>query len=251
MVGVFETEFQHASSTPLPPNVSIAAGVTALHDFESIIRLSPDCRGCKPIPPPPTAAKTAKPAAAKANPNAFPDIDAGEMSYYEVEDDLPFIPKRLWSGGVKYNADFIPTSDGCDITVHAPGGFTSTNHWRILRDAIPGHAEATHKPATAPQTKDLLHVRTDGASGNTGWYVQIISDARCPRAFASFVKGFLKNSHVQLQAAFIDKLKEESAKEPEQPPLAPIGEDASVTTTPQRPGRERRPTLGRRRSSIL
>jgi len=250
MVGVFETEFQHASSTPLPPSVSIAAGVSALHDFEGIIRLSPDCRGCKPIPPPATAKNTKAATTAKANPNAFPDIEAGEVLYYEVEDDLPFIPKRLWSGGVKYNADFIPTSDGCDITVHAPGGFTSTNHWRILRDAIPGHAEESHKPAV--QTKDLLHIKTTGATGNTGWYVQIISDARCPRAFASFVKGFLKNSHVQLQAAFIEKLKDDGAQQPEQP-LAPIGEESAEPTaaTPQRPGRERRPTLGRRRSSIL
>lgn len=219
MVGIFETTFQHASSTPLPPNLSIEAGIAALHDFEGVIRMNPDCRGCKPITPP---VQSAQP----------------QMQYYEVEDDLPFIPKRLWSGGVKYNADFLPTTDGCDITVYAPGGFTSTNHWRLLRDSIPEHAEETH--TFDPQTKDLSHMHSE--TGSAGWHVQILSDARCPKAFAGFVKGFLKNSHIQLEQAFIDKLTEISATLAQKP-------DVAAPLRPQQ--RERRPTLGRRRSSIL
>jgi hypothetical protein len=70
--------------------------------------------------------------------------------------------------------------------------------------------------------------------------VQIISDARCPKAFASFVKGFLKNSHVQLQQAFIEKVKG-----------MPV-EEAGTEESLQRPQqRERRPTIGRRKSSIM
>lgn len=208
------------------------------------MKLSPDCRGCRPIPPP-SNVKT----------RAGPDIE-----YYEVEDDLPFIPKRLWSGGVKYTADFTPVEDGCDITIHAPGGFTSVNHWRILRESAPLNEETIHEePETAAPTqngrpglkrgltleqleksvsrvdeeggklertgtKDHLHAETEGA----GAYVQIVSDAKCSRTFAGFVKGFLKNSHVQLQRSFIEKLQETPAEM-----------------------RERRPTLGRRRSSVL
>jgi hypothetical protein len=219
MVGLFETTFQHASSTPLPPNISVETGLKALHDFEGIIRLSPDCRGCRPIEP------------TQPSKDTNPDI-----LHYEVEDDLPFIPKRLWAGGVKYNADFQPMPDGCDITVFAPGGFTSVNHWRLLRDPIPDHEKETHK--LAGQTKDSLHNRND--SGGGGWYVQIISDAKCPKAFASFVKGFLKNSHVQLQQAFIEKVKEMPAEE--------IGAEESLQRPQQR---ERRPTIGRRKSSIM
>jgi len=206
MVGMFETEFQHISSTALPQNVDVQTGLKILHDFETMIRLSPDCRGCKPVPAPPTKNGETHPA---------------NMQHYEVEDDLPFIPKRLWAGGVKYVADFVPTAEGCDIIVHAPGGFTSVNHWRILLETLPEDAEPQLERV---QSKDLAHAQTSGA----GWFVQIVSDARCNRTFAGFVKGFLKNSHAQLQRSFIEKLQSTPAQQ-----------------------RSRRPTIGRRRSSEL
>ncbi|KXT05996.1 hypothetical protein AC578_360 [Pseudocercospora eumusae] len=210
---MWETSFQHASSTPLPPNVSIDTGLQLLHDFDFVVRLSPDCRGCKPISPPqPKNGERKKPSGNEAT---------ADVQYYEVEDDLPFIPKKLWAGGVKYQADFVPTQDGCDITVHAPGGFTSTNRWRLLREHISEGAEASLERIKA---KDLDHAGDSGP----GWYVQIVSDAKVEKVFASFVKGFLKNSHQQLQQAFIEKLK--------------------ATPTQQR---NRRPTLGRRKSSML
>lgn len=205
---MFETEFQHASQTPLPPNLPVDKGIEILHDFETVIRLSPDCRGCRPVQPPNGKKKSN-------------GTSEEQEQHFEVEDDLPFIPKRLWSGGVKYLADFLPVQDGCDITVHAPGGFTSINRWRILRETIPEDAEPQLERV---QTKDLLHAETTGGTG--GWYVQIVSDARCNRTFAGFVKGFLKNSHEQQKRAFIEKLQ----------------------ATPKEQ-RARRPTLGRRRSS--
>lgn len=211
---MFETTFSHASATALPPNLNIDQALQTLHDFEAVIRLSPDCRGCRPIPPPPLKSGTAKTNGAVCG-NA-----QGPMQYYEVEDDLPFIPKRLWSGGVKYTATFMPTEDGCDITVYAPGGFTSTNHWRLLRE----HIAEDHEPSLERvKSKDLAHADMTGE----GWYIEIVSDARCSKTFAGFVKGFLKNSHTQLQRAFIERLKARPA----------MG--------------SRRPTLGRRRSSEL
>lgn len=209
---MFDTTFTHTSATPLPSTVQIDQALSTLHNFETIIRLSPDCRGCKPIPPPAT-----KNGAPKTNGHTSAPSNA-QIQYYEVEDDLPFIPKRLWSGGVRYTADFVPTNDGCDITVHAPGGFTSTNHWRLLRETLP---EDSAPALERVQSKDLLYAQTGGGGG---WYIQIVSDARCSKTFAGFVKGFLKNSQLQLQSAFIERVKEGSTK-------------------------PRRPTLGRRRSS--
>ncbi|EME85305.1 uncharacterized protein MYCFIDRAFT_210196 [Pseudocercospora fijiensis CIRAD86] len=202
---MWETTFQHTSSTPLPPNISIDTGLELLHDFDFVVRLSPDCRGCRPIPPP--QPKNLDPKTLNNEPET--------VKYYEVEDDLPFIPKTLWSGSVKYRADFVPTQNGCAITVHAPGGFTSTNHWRLLRD---------NSSREGTRSKDSDHVGDSGA----GWYVQIVSDAKVEKMFAGFVKGFLKNSHRQLQAAFVERLKDTPAQQ-----------------------RCRRPTLGRRRSSVL
>lgn len=214
---MWETSFQHASSTPLPPNVSIETGLQLLHDFDFVLRLSPDCRGCRPIPPPQPTNGERKKASGNAS-NAASD----KVRYFEVEDDLPFIPKRLWNGGVKYQADFLPTPDGCDITVHAPGGFTSTNHWRLLRENVPEGGQASLDQI---KSKDLDHA---ASSGSGGWYVQISSDAKVEKVFASFVKGFIRNSHQQLQLAFIERL--------------------NATPSHQR---SRRPGPGRRNSSVL
>ncbi|KAI6824387.1 hypothetical protein KC340_g6030 [Hortaea werneckii] len=211
-----DTSFSHASASILPPQIQIEHAIATLHDFETVIKLSPDCRGCRPIPPP------EQKNGFKKQPNGTPNGDACRYQYYEVEDDLPFIPKKFWSGGVKYVADFLPTDDGCDITVHAPG-FTSTNHWRILHEAIPEDSEAQ---LTRVKSKDLSHADTTSRGGQ--WYIEIASEAKCNRTFAGFVKGFLKNTHTHLQNAFIERVKE-PAKRPGGPP--------------------RRPTLGRRRSS--
>lgn len=244
---MFDTNFSYASATPLPPSLSIDEAISILHTFETVIKLSPDCRGCKQIPPPKNGTSASK-----------GGTPAAPVTFYEVEDDLPFIPKRLWSGGVRYNAEFTPVSDGCDITVYAPGGFTSTNHWRLLRETAPltptlkhpGNITKNEHPETIPedelnsalvrvQTKDLLHAETE--SDGAGWYVEIISDAKCPRVYAGFVKGFLKNSHAQLQHAFIDRLKVDSAQRVVQ----------KDTPELKRPEMKKRPTLSRRRSSVL
>lgn len=267
---MFETTFNYSSATPLPPNLSIAKAVDLLHDFELVMKLNPDCHSTKPIPPP----KANKPTPNTSGPNA------GQMSYFEVEDDLPFMPKKLWSGGVRYTADFLPTPEGCDITVHAPGGFTSTNHWRLLREVAPTGAairdkidlDADHLPTLSEDqlhvaferlgTKDLVHAETE--SSGAGWYVEIVSDARCPRTFVSIIKGFLKNSHAQLEHAFIDRLKveaeeekkrEEEAKAAETAAAAAAAAPADAAARPpmkQRPSMgPKRPTLSRRRSSVL
>jgi len=229
---MFETTFSYKSSTPLPPTVSINSALDLLHSFETVNSLNPDVRGQRPIPPPTNGAK--KPTATPA-PGSH---QLGQTQYFEVEDDLPFIPKKLWSGGVKYQADFLPLQEGCDITIHAPGGFTSINHWRLVHqedrttDVIPEDGADDPNNLDRIRSKSMLHAdRTGGGQ----WFVQIISDAKCNRTFANFVKGFLRNSHTQLENAFVEKAKESS----------------TVTNgAPQRPAPgSRRPTLGRRRSS--
>lgn len=238
---MFDTSFSHASATPLPPNLSIDEAINILHDFDTVIRLSPDCRGSKQIPHP-TPSQTSS--------HGRNNTSEAEVTYHEVEDGLPFIPKRLWSGGVHYHAEFTPVSDGCDITIHAPGNFQSTNYWRLLRETAPtsnsdyhpSSLKSNENPDTIPKdelnaalqkakTRDLLHA--DRESDGAGWYVEIISDAKCSKVYASFVKSFLKNSHGHLQHAFINRLREVTKSR------------GKATSTAARP------TLGRRRSSVL
>lgn len=231
---MFDTSFSYKSAKPLPPTIVISDALSILHDFDTVNRLNPDVRGSKPIPPPKNAPKTAiPPTPAIATP--APNVKLGEPQYFEVEDSLPFIPSKLWSGGVRYQADFVPVEQGCDITIHAPGGFTSVNHWRLVHDesriaTVPEENDDHSEKDEVAQvtTKDLMHVDTDSG----GWFVQILTDARCSRTFAGFVKGFLKNSHAQLENAFVDRCVEKLNAPP-------------VKTRP------RRPTVGRRRSSVF
>lgn len=235
---MFETTFSHKSSTPLPPTVSIKAALQLLHNFEIVNQLNPDVRGQKPIQPKNGALKT----------DSVPNSDqhrqgrpAGPIQYYEVEDDLPFIPKKLWSGGVRYQADFVPLSEGCDITIHAPGGFTSVNHWRLVHqeertiDSALEHDDygvTTNDDAHATNDLENVKSRSELYAAGGQWYVEILSDAKCSRTFSGFVKGFLKNSHSQLQGAFVDRAKEASEK---------AGGRMNASG--------RRPTIGRRKSS--
>lgn len=165
---MFDTSFTYTSSAPLAPHVTREAAVPVLHDFDTIIRFNPNTRGSRRLSPPPS-----------------PDCNSVTISEpvrYEVEDSISFIPKKLWSGGVRYNAVFTPLEDGCNILIEAPGGFTSTNHWKIVKST---------------ETSE---------EGDNSWYIEISSDAKCSRTFASIVKSFIKGSHVQQQKAFKEKV---------------------------------------------
>lgn len=161
---MFETTFSHTSESTLPPKAPEEIVLQLLHDFDTLIRLNPDCRGYKLV-------------------STCPET----ISEYDVEDNLAFIPKKLWSGGVWYKATFQIVQDGCDITIKAPGGFTSANHWRLQR----------------------------GQDGRRT--IRITSDARCSKTFASFVKKFLDNSHKQLQKGFQEKVEDAAGKENSRP----------------------------------
>jgi len=156
---MFDTTFSHISSFTLDPSTPDQAVLHILHDFGSVIHLNPDCKSFqststipKNLPIPPNSA------------------------IYDCEDSLTFLPKKLWDGGVWYVAVFTPQSDGCDILIKAPGGFTSTNRWR-------------------------LKISRDG-----GKVVEICSDAKCSKTFAGFVKKFLENNHQVQQRGFKERL---------------------------------------------
>lgn len=234
---MFETTFSHKSSTALPPTVSIEVALQLLHDFETINRLNPDVRGQTPIQPKNGALKQDT----VSNTESKHSRAVGPKQYYEVEDELPFIPKKLWSGGVRYQADFVPMSEGCEITIHAPAGFTSVNNWRLvhqeertIESALEdGDQGVTSNHGAHPSNKfGQVKGRSDSYASGGQWYVEITSDAKCSRTFSSFVKGFLKNGHVQLQCAFADRAKEASNE---------IGDPVEANN--------RRPTIGRRKSS--
>lgn len=234
---MFETTFSHRTSTPLPPTVSIKTALQLLHDFEIINRLNPDVRGQTPIQPKNGSLKQDT----VPNTKSKHSLAIGPKEYYEVEDELPFILKKLWSGGVRYQAGFVPMSEGCEITIHAPAGFTSVNNWRLVHQeerTIDSALEYGDHGVTANRGTDQAHgfgqVKSRSELYVTGgqWYVETTSDAKCSRTFSGFVKGFLKNSLGQLQGTFVDRAKEASRE---------AGGRAEASS--------RRPKIGRRNSS--
>lgn len=150
---MFETSFSHVSESDISSAIPDEAIIKLMHDFHLIQKLNPDCKDIQ-----------------------FVRQISENTWEYRVEDNLAFVPKKLWSGGVFYTAIYTITDDGCDITVKAPGGFTSVNRWRSV---------------SLPEGRRVI---------------RITSDARCNKTFAVFVKKFLENSHGQLQRAFKDKV---------------------------------------------
>lgn len=146
---MFDSTFTFASEQPLSRTASDKIAIDLMHNMDLIMHLNPDCKGIKLV----------------SDSSATPQE-------YKVEDSLAFIPKKLWSGGVWYTAFFKPVDDGCDIQIQAPGGFTSTNHWRLVK-------------------------KSDGTR-----VISITSDAKCSKTFAYFVKKFLEVQHGQLQRTF-------------------------------------------------
>ena len=146
---MFDSSFSHSSDQPLSRAASDQMAIQLMHDVNVILHLNPECKAIKLV----------------SDPSAIPQE-------YRVEDSLAFVPKKLWNGGVWYTAFFKPVEDGCDIMIQAPGGFTSTNKWRLIR-----------KP--------------DGTR-----VVSITSDAKCSKTFAYFVKRYFESSHDQMQRAF-------------------------------------------------
>lgn len=150
---MFDSSFSYSSEQPLSKAASDNTALRLLHDMNVIMHLNPDCKGVQLV----------------SDPSAIPQE-------YKVEDSLAFVPRKLWSGGVWYTAFFKPVEDGCDITIQAPGGFTSVNKWRLIR-----------KP--------------DGSRA-----ISITSDAKCSKTFAYFVKKFLETQHGQLQRTFNERV---------------------------------------------
>jgi hypothetical protein len=170
-----------------PYCVYLPYAVRLLHDFNTVIHLSPECSGFRAVQYPHHASDPA-------------NETESQIQYYEVEDTLHFLPKYLWRGAVKYTADFLPTMDGCNVTVRAPGGFTSLTKWRVMRMVSSDGVELGLQAAG----------KEDFMSGvrNEDWAVHIVSEATCSLTYSSFVKGFLKDSHQKLLEGYLAKLKE-------------------------------------------
>lgn len=117
--------------------------------------------------------------------NAIEKIVHRNSEYWEVEEAIPWIPQWLWNGTAKYDLEFTPTSNGCDVTNWANWRFTSINQWRLLRGWVLESGEV---------------VFSDG--DENGWLLRTVSDTMYHRSFARCLKRHtyagLKAMHVKL-----------------------------------------------------
>jgi len=149
---MLDSTIDHISTSTLPAGIPTSLAIQILHDFDTLISLNSDHNSHKLI-------------------HQISDTE----SEYQVDEQLAFIPRKLWHGGVKYKSVFTTFEDGCDISVDAPF-FKSVNQWRI----------------------------ENGEGGEKT--VRITSDAKCSKAFASAVKKFLGSSHDELHRGFGERV---------------------------------------------
>lgn len=149
---MLESSIDHVSTSTLPSGIPASSALHLLHDFDVLISLNSDYVS-----------------------HQFIHQISNTESEYQVNEQLAFIPRKLWHGGVKYKSVFTTLEDGCDITVDAPF-FNSVNRWRL----------------------------EEGKGGQK--VVRITSDAKCSKAFSSAVRKFLGSSHDELQRRFGEKI---------------------------------------------
>ncbi|KJR82247.1 uncharacterized protein SPSK_03142 [Sporothrix schenckii 1099-18] len=174
------------SITPLPLNVSRAAAVDFLHDYETMIDINPLIIDRHRIPPPPEA-----------------EADEAHCTWYQLTDTvvMPWSASSPASadttsaktkpGNVSYTCAFHPLPDGMQTHCRAPLGVDIRDRWTI-GGTEPGE----------PKQPLELGLASLGAP-STGLYLREDVDLRCNRLMAGFVKKTLKKSH----EGVVEKLK--------------------------------------------
>lgn len=166
------------SITPLPPNISRAAIVEFLHNYETMIDINPLVTDRYRIPPPPDA-----------------DPDEANCVWYQLTDAvvMPWnassptstdgTTTKPKSSNVSYTCAFHPLPDGLQTHCRAPLGVDIRDSWTVGGTA-PGE----------PRQPVELGLAELGAPA-TGLYLREDVDLRCNRLMAGFVKKTLKKSH--------------------------------------------------------
>ena len=150
--------------TPLPATISRETAVEQLHDHSTMIELNPIViRHIRTTPPP----------------NAEPD-EAENMLWYEITDEIQYLPGTPLKGEVSYKAGFYDQPHGLQTHVFAPAGVDIRGKWSVGGN-IPGEKREPMELGV-DKPRDGLYLRED-------------VDLRCNVFMMSFVKRNLNKSH--------------------------------------------------------
>jgi hypothetical protein len=151
------------SITPLSSGTGRAAAVAFLHDHVRMIRLNPLVIRLQKTTPPPDAS-----------------ADEYDCAWYEITDEISYLPGGLYKGEVTYKACFNDLPNGIQTHTFAPAGLDLRGKW-IVGGNEPG------------EPREKLELGTDAP--REGLYVREDVDMRCNFLLTGFVKKNLIKSH--------------------------------------------------------
>jgi hypothetical protein len=151
------------SITPLSSGTSRATAVAFLHDHVRMIRLNPLVIRLQKTTPPPDAS-----------------ADEYDCAWYEITDEISYLPGGLYKGEVTYKACFNDLPNGIQTHTFAPAGLDLRGKWTV----------GGNEPG---EPREKLELGTDAP--REGLYVREDVDMRCNFLLTGFVKKNLKESH--------------------------------------------------------
>lgn len=158
------------SITPLPKDVTRQAAVAWLHNHVQMIRLNPLVIRLQETTPPSNAA-----------------ADEFDCAWYEITDEISYLPGGLYKGEVTYKACFNDLPNGIQTHTFAPAGLDLRGKWTVCGNE-PG------------EPREPLELGTEAP--REGLYIREDVDMRCNILLTSFVKKNLTKSHKSV----VDKL---------------------------------------------
>ena len=157
--------------TPLPKTITRETAVGFLHNHSWMIEMNPLVLRHEKTTPPPNASKD--------------EIES--MVWYEITDEIQYIPGTSVKGEVSYKGGFYDLPKGLQTHVFAPGGVDIHGKW-LVGGNMPGEARETVELGIE-KPREGLYIRED-------------VDLRCNVFLTNFVKRNLKKSH----GALVEKL---------------------------------------------
>jgi hypothetical protein len=160
------------SITPLPKNVTRSTAVSWLHNHVQMIRLNPLVIRLQETTPPSNAA-----------------ADEYNCAWYEITDEINYLPAGLYKGEVTYKACFNDLPNGIQTHTFAPAGLDLRGKWTV----------GGNEPG---EPRETLELGMDAP--REGLYVREDVDMRCN----IFLTAFVKKNLIKAHKSTVDKLSE-------------------------------------------
>lgn len=149
--------------TPLPHQVTREIVINALHNHGLMIELSPNVIKHERCSPPQNV-----------------PADEFHCAWYEITDNMNYLPGGLLSSQLKYRGCFYNTPNGLQVHIYAPLGLDMKNRWSV-GGSLPGEPKETGELG--------LNIPSEGL------YLREDVEIRCKALLAGFSRKATKKNH--------------------------------------------------------